>query len=622
MKISNKIRSKYLWLLTFALFGSCNYLDIVPDDKPTLEDAFKNENEAQKALYGLYAYQPPIYQFQSSPTFLGTDESITASLGTTHWYSYKAFLYEEVSVSNPWFNYWSKYAVRRTHDLYASIRNCYQFINQLQAVPNINPENLQIWTGEAEFLIAYYHFILMQFYGPVIIVDKEYTADTPQDELSKGRNTYDECVSFVVDKLDLAAQKLPSTVIQSDLGRVTSVAAKAIKARVLLFAASPLYNGNSEFYSDFKNPDGTQLINQTYDKSKWERAKIAAKEAIDLAATVGIKLYYSQQQTSSDPFKQAELNYRYAFVDKFNSEVIWPYTRNEDFYQVLQRYSVPKIAGASGSNRPLGNIVPTLSLVEKYYTKNGLPLDIDPDTKDKKLWTYNASANTAEINLNREPRFYASIGYDGGNYEFNGSSFPIKALNGEPQGYQASVEYITETGYFFKKWVHPQSSYNASTNTFNAVRYPFPEVRLAELYLNYVEADFEAHGTLSTQGLEYINAIRKRSGIPALEDSWALVGGVPTGNALRDVIHRERAIEFAEENKRFFDLRRWKTAHVELNKPQNAWNIQGRTKEDFYRLIPLRESGKRNFTSPRNYLHPIPLEEININVNLVQNPKW
>lgn len=609
-------------LLALALLNtaSCNYLDIVPDDKPTLEDAFKNENEAQKSLHGLYNGIPDLFFFQSSPTFVGTDELITSKLGATQWYPYKSIIYEEYSINNPWFNYWSNKSSRYTFDLYAKIRKCYEFLNRLKNVPQLSEKNLNQWTGETEFLIAYYHQLLLQFYGPIILVNQEYPMNLPEDQLLVSRSTYDDCVDFIVTKLDAAAAKLPNKVELHDLGKASSAVAKSLKARVLLYAASPLFNGNSEFYNDFKNPDGTHLIAQQYSAEKWERARLAALDAIQAAESAGASLFYMKDKKGANPAEQAALDYRYAFVEKFNSEVIWGITHN-DGPNSNQRYMIPKVTN-SGNARPLGNIAPTMTLVASYYTKNGLPIEVDPLTKDKNLWLYNTAANTSLINLDREPRFYASIGYDGGKYEFGGSSFTIDALAGKPQGYQAGVEYFSSSGYFSKKWVHPQTSYNIATNQFNFVRYAFPEIRLAELYLAYAEADYEYDQSLSSQGKAYLDLIRKRAGIPSLDEAWALVGGLPTGTQLRDIIRQERNIELAMENKRFFDLRRWKTAHIELNKPVYAWNVYGTTKDQFYKRVIMDESGKRGFTSPRNYLHPIHIQDINTNNKITQNPGW
>lgn len=154
------------------------------------------------------------------------------------------------------------------------------------------------------------------------------------------------------------------------------------------------------------------------------------------------------------------------------------------------------------------------------------------------------------------------------------------------------------------------------------MRYAFPEFRLAELYLNFIEADFEYKKQLSGEAEAYWNQIRKRAGIPTLAESWSIVGGKPVGDQLREAIHKERSIELSMETKRFFDLRRWKKAHIELTKTQYAWNVYGKTKDEFYQRVQMDESGKRGFTSPRNYLHPIHIQDINTNKNLTQNPGW
>lgn len=618
MKFKNIIVFSFSLLLLG--FSSCNYLDIVPDDKPTLEDAFKNENEAQKALHGLYAAIPDFFFFQDSPIFVGTDELITSKPGATQWYAYKSIIYEEYSVNNPWFNYWSNKSARHTYDFYASIRKCYQFLNNLEKVPNLSEHNRKVWTGEAQFLIAYYHTMLMQFYGPVVLVDQEYPTDLPEDELLVTRSTYDESVDFVVSLLDRAAENLPARVELQDYGKVTRVVAKSLKSRLLLYAASPLFNGNSEFYSNFTNPDGTHLISQDYDAEKWNRARTAALEAIQDAEAQGAKLFNKIDAPGASAFDRAVNDYRYAFVEKFNSEVIWGLTPSGGVGH-NQRYMIPKVT-SSGNARPLGNVAPTMTLVSQYYTKNGLPLDVDPSTKNKDLWVYSAENNTALVNLDREPRFYASIGYDGGKYDFGGMSIMIDAMAGQPQGYEAGLEYYSSSGYFSKKWVHPSTSYNAATNQFNYVRYAFPEFRLAELYLNFIEADFEYKKQLSGEAEAYWNQIRKRAGIPTLAESWSIVGGKPVGDQLREAIHKERSIELSMETKRFFDLRRWKKAHIELTKTQYAWNVYGKTKDEFYQRVQMDESGKRGFTSPRNYLHPIHIQDINTNKNLTQNPGW
>ena len=178
------------------------------------------------------------------------------------------------------------------------------------------------------------------------------------------------------------------------------------------------------------------------------------------------------------------------------------------------------------------------------------------------------------------------------------------------------------TGYILKKWIHRQSAFNYDTKSWTYRKYAYPYIRLAELYLSYAEADFEYNGSLSDASLNYLNLVRRRSGLPDFKDSWALAGGIPTGDELRKVLHRERSIELLMEGMRYHDLRRWKEAGEAMSRRPKAWNLDGRTAADFYRVSTMKESGVRTFESPKTYWMAIPLSEININYNLVQNPGY
>ena len=149
---------------------------------------------------------------------------------------------------------------------------------------------------------------------------------------------------------------------------------------------------------------------------------------------------------------------------------------------------------------------------------------------------------------------------------------------------------------------------------------------MAELYLSYAEADFEYNGTLSTQSLEYLNKVRERCGLPTFQDSWALAGGIPSGEKLRQVLHAERNNELMFEGHRYRDMRRWMDAEKCMLGEWKCWNVWGKTNEDYYTIKQWEDfdlhEGKRTFEVPRHYLLPIPLAEIQINPNLVQNPGY
>ena len=163
----------------------------------------------------------------------------------------------------------------------------------------------------------------------------------------------------------------------------------------------------------------------------------------------------------------------------------------------------------------------------------------------------------------------------------------------------------------------------AFTDMTEEMRRQVADLRLAELYLSYAEADFEYNGSLSGKSLEYINRVRRRCGLPDFEDSWALAGGIPSGQKLRKVLHQERSIEFLFEGRRFHDLRRWKEAPEVMNKQPRSWNRDAKTQDDFYQVIQAAQGGRvRVFESPKSYWLAIPLNQINKNPQLVQNPGY
>lgn len=319
-------------------------------------------------------------------------------------------------------------------------------------------------------------------------------------------------------------------------------------------------------------------------------------------------------------------NYHGAFVDQlWNGEEFIMAKGAETGIQNIQRYGGPRSIAGDMSKGWKTTCVPTMEAVEMYYTKNGLPLEDDPLTKDADLYRVAPGDSTALLHRNREPRFYACIGFDRGTFEIDGTTITLKLRGGELHGstLKETDEYQSCTGYVCQKWISRTSYYDKSLNTYTYTRYAYPYLRLAELYLSYAEADFEYNGSLSGKSLEYINRVRRRCGLPDFEDSWALAGGIPSGQKLRKVLHQERSIEFLFEGRRFHDLRRWKEAPEVMNKQPRSWNRDAKTQDDFYQVIQAAQGGRvRVFESPKSYWLAIPLNQINKNPQLVQNPGY
>ena len=252
-------------------------------------------------------------------------------------------------------------------------------------------------------------------------------------------------------------------------------------------------------------------------------------------------------------------------------------------------------------------------------------MDVDPETKDLDLYSIAPGDSTVLLHRNREPRFYASVGFDRGDYDFNGKTFPLHCRRGEPQQNDGVMtnEYQTATGYYVKKWVSASDAYNLDTKSFTASRHTLPLMRVAELYLSYAEAEAEYTGTLSAKGLAYLDKVRARAGLPGFAEAWSRVGGTPTGEPLVKAIRQERLSEFVFEARWYHDIRRWKVADEYIGHTPDGWNLAGPSASDFYRVTPVDEGTfVRSFATPKNYWFAIPLSQLNINKSLVQNPGY
>lgn len=625
----------YLIVFSMVLLTSCNYLDVVPEGQPSTTDIFKTAVQAQNYVYTLYDNIPNRYHCQYLPDLCAGGDMLTGWYGSVRWFSWKSVVYNDMeSASSTSYKIWDPSCNASpgscTYDIYQSIRNCYYFLDNVASVPDITSDDMKHWKGEAYFLIAYYHQTLLEYYGPVVLMDKEVSLNAGSNDIYKARAPYDSCVNFIADKYRQAIDLLPATRTSNELNRATGATAYGQLARLLLYAASPLVNGNTEFYSSFKNKDGKNLINQIYDASKWKKAMDVAKEAIAFCESNGYGLYTNPAGNNLSDFERGKLNYHSAFVG-IGTGSFWNSTEIlfGDASQGDISYNAKNIAPRIGyktynSAGYRGYLVPTWDCVGSYYSKNGLPMNVDPATKNLDLYSVATGDSTALLNRNREPRFYASIGYDRGLYEINGGTISIHSRYKEPQGYDGitSNEYQSNNGYFCQKYISKTDTYNTTTKTLANNKFVYPYLRMAELYLDYAEAEFEYSGKLDDYALQCLNKVRNRCGLPNFEDSWALAGGIPTGDALRQILHQERTNEFLMEGRRFHDIRRWKIAETEMNRVPKSWTLTGSTAATFYKVTDMYENMTRTFSTPKSYWLAIPISAMNGNYNLVQNPGY
>ncbi|RBL90875.1 RagB/SusD family nutrient uptake outer membrane protein [Chitinophaga flava] len=638
---------RYKILITLVLIAglsSCSkYLDVVPDNVPTIDNAFTLRTSAEKYLFTCYSYMPKNGHFNDNVAFNGGDEvwydDPIRDVDPTFFNIAKGLQ----SMTSPLANYWSGSA--RGTSLFVGIRDCNTFLANIGKVRELRQYERERWIAEVKFLKAYYHFFLFRCYGPVPLIKENLPVSAGSDEVQIYRQPVDTCINYIVKLLDEAASseflpnKLEGTE-NTELGRITKCIVLSLKAKVLVTAASPFFNGNPD-YSRMVDNRGVQLFPTSYNAEKWSRAALACKEAIEFCQANGYTLYHFPGNFGYkiNDTLQTQLDIRAAMTDKQNNtEVIWPNTNSTA--GDMQRWSMPLIANGASTSGPKGIIAPTLKMVEMFYSKNGVPITEDRTWDYSRRYVLRTATNTekyyvrsgeqtVELHFDREPRFYADVAFDRAvwfgnwvlNYNKDSALYFVKGRATEIASRRGISNYSV-TGYWVKKTVNIESSAATDGNIASGlVTYPWPEIRLADLYLLYSEALNEVNGP-GAGTTQWINLVRARAGLKSVEESWTNYSKNPTKyttkEGMREIIQQERAIELCFEGQRFWDLRRWKTAHVALNNPIKGWDITQNAAPSYYKEVLLFN---QRF-GMRDYLWPIENAEMIINKNLVQNPGW
>jgi hypothetical protein len=632
---------KYIVLsLCVFFFSRCaDYLNVVPDGTATLENAFSNRINSERFFYGCYNYLPNFAHPFNYPGYIaGGDEiwwDIDTGMGNR---SGGRIAQGQQNITGPYQNYWD--GANDGKRMWIGIRDCNIFLENIDNVPDLQEWERTRWKAEVKFLKAYFHFFLLQLYGPVPIMDKNIEVSASPEEVRVFREPVDNVIEYIVNLLDEAKQDLPLYIQETttETGRATQAIVLAVKAKALVWAASPLFNGSYAFYQNFKDKRGVQLIANNNDpnviRERWQRATVAVKNAIDTAHLAGHTLFRYQRgfEVMSDT-TALKYTLRGAVTERltFNREIIWPCMNSNNEFQ---NWCTPKIYTSYAGTAELSA---TLKMAETYYTRNGLPVDEDPywdyDTRyetrsDTGVWHkyyIGAGETTAKLNYYREPRFYAHLGFDRSIYELlantEAEALVIKQRSGEVHGL-VFQDCHPSTGYFIKKAV----SFRIPTNTAgpNPYRFSIPVIRLADLYLLYAETLNEIKETPDLEVYRWIDSIRLRAGLNTVEESWRWAkpefqNKPYSKEGMREIIKRERLIELSFEGQRPFDLRRWRDAERYLNEPVRGWDFQGAKLEDYY--LTRVYFNNRRFTY-KDYLWPLQNNTIIVNSNLVQNPGW
>ena len=654
-KIKKWLTYGFLTTLGFGgMFHSCNFLDIDPyiNDMFNLDTVFAKKEYALQYLYNIYSYLPDEADFGERAWISMSDECLCSYRRTTHPGNY--FANNEYQASDD-------YALQQWGHFYEGIRKANTFLSRINECDELTAIELREWTAEAEFLKAFFYFDLMQQYGPVVLVpDKPIDLDQPLDELLLPRNTWDECEEYVENLLRKSLEGLPSSREASNLGKPTQASALAVLSRLTLYSASKLFNGNTD-YSDFVNKvTGQHYINQTYSEEKWAKAAAVAQELVNMKPN-DLHIISKQSDTPVFPHKDQAafpdgvggIDPYHSYLDMFigetlgsnNPEVLFSRsnTKLSSGTWAWVRYMCPKVMDGYGAYGV------TQALVDAYYMIDGRSianasaeyphLQRGYSPRDTIFSGYTLKAGTHNWYINREMRFYATISFNNAWYQGISTSKAEKknfkvsfykngnsGKNTVMQGDNDKDDY-NMTGYLCRKYLHPEDSYGDGGSVRHKIWIYY---RMAEVYLNYVEAmnELTASYTINGQTIsrntesmkKYFNMIRFRAGLPGISDT-----DLADPARMRELIERERQIEFAWEGLRYFDVRRNKRAEYYDNLPVYGCNINANDTEPdkFYVKTVVKE---RNYTfkifTQRQNFFPIPKYEVDKNPRMDQNPGW
>lgn len=669
------------------LFSSCSdYLDSDKyfEDRITINKVFTSKQRSQQWLAYAFSFlknenadvvgkEKDTNSFTFADDMYYGDRDVNYDSKEWNELSYNTFMQGQYNEDN--FNQaWTM--------CYKGIYQASVFINNIDMNTEMTDKERLDYKGQARFVRAYYYWLLLRRYGPVPLVPNEGIDYTQSyEQIAIPRNSYEEVVDYISNEMIQAAKEIQYTKRDGEnCARPTKGACLATRALALIYSASPLANGNNDTYAKSLVDDkGKELLNSIYKEEKWAKAAAACKDVMELGV---YDLYHASFNTTEavgdpktivpadstcifaqntwpkgwkdiDPFKSYRVLFSGDIAPEDNTELIFSRidqnaTEINHSMKSFARHSMPRDFGGWNTHGL------TQKMVDAYYMNDGS----DCPGKDRELNGGNGTerltgfttlqdyrqgkykplaANVSLQYANREPRFYASVGYNGSIWEYLSDPEPTHHnrqtfyYRGSGNGYNNSQFYL-RTGISVKKYVN-QTDVPDREDYRNIKDKAEPAIRYADILLLYAEALNELEGTYSIASWDKNTTYTVQRNIEEIQKGIHPIrirGGVPdydaqiysNKNLLRDKIKRERMIEFMGEGKRYFDLRRWKDAPKELNQQIYGCNIMmdANHKSEFHQIIPI--NNLRMTFSDRMYFWPIRHSELKHNSRLTQNPGW
>lgn len=661
---------------TAFMLGCSDYLDseYLFKNRMSTEDVFKKKDYVDKWLARTYFYlgdgQLADVSSKGHTPFCFADDMYFGDRDDRY-KKWKNGEYDENNIGGVGKEVWTK--------CYKGIRQASILLNNIDINEDMTPAEIADYKAQARFLNAYFYWILVRLFGPVPIVPAEgidYMED--YDDVAQPRNTYEECVEHITNELLTAAKDLPLSRDMLSMTRPTRGAALALRAKVLLYAASPLMNGEmpADIYSEMVDNEGKLLFPATKDESKWAKAAAAAKDVMDLNEYELFVSYFKNTGTPAfpativpphdaefsdknwpdgwkdiDPFESYRSIFNGSVSALENPELIFSRGLNDADEGIDQMvlHQLPSVARGWNTHGL------TQKQCDAYYMNDGT----DCPGKDKEIGRGDGSNRTsgyvtkADVDgglykpltegvslqyANREPRFYASVAYNGSVWhrlneeKAENQETKVFYYRGSGNGYTNTMFWL-RTGIGIKKFVHPDDTSPALGNKSQIKKKVEPAIRYAEILLIYAEALNELQGSYSIPSWDGskthvikrdidemkkgIRPIRIRAGVP---DYTAAVYADPV--EFRKKLKRERQIELMGEGHRYYDLRRWLDAPLEESTPIYGCNMLATASMRDIFHVPVAVPSLPTTFSRKMWFSPISHDELKRNKKLTQNPGW
>lgn len=656
--MKNLIISLITSIVLILQFNACNFLSVDDYFNETLklDSVFHNKRNFEKYLWGTANYfedEGNIFGNTSVPGITASDEAF--SLGSA--YNGLNLVLGEVSSTNlQGMDIWGQ--------MYKIVRKSNTMLARINEVTDMTTTDRRDLLGYIYFMRAYAYYNLLMQYGPVVILGDDVLESNESIEYyARARSTYDECVEYICQDLEKAAEYMPSIIPINVFGRPTKGAALGLIARLRLQHASPLFNGGNAARTYFgswkRSSDGVYYISQTYDENRWAVAAMAAKRIMDS----GVYTLHTVEKTGSTPplpdnvskadFPDGAGNIDpfHSYKDMFSGEALS--ARNPEFLwgrisgnvKSFTRRSFP-VTFFRGDN----NLSIPQKIIDAYYMADGR--DIRNSSADypysetgyltgadRKFSEYTLKGNVHKMYANREMRFYANIGFSGCLWTANSTSESayknqVIHYNFNGTGGKAAVTNDANaypiTGYVLTKYIHPDDAWAGNGAT--VLDKPFPTIRYAEILLSYAEALNNlttSHTVTGADGMSQtftrdteeirraFDQVRFRAGLPGLTDEE-----LSDPATIQSLIERERMIEFLCENRRFYDVRRWGIYEDVENELMMGMDTDA-DGDDYYTRVPLNHSKARNRIVDKKFVFlPISQTELRKTAILDQNPGW